>query len=144
MTKSEQQVIRTIDVTPEQAWEIIGSGKDVDKWFPEMIKSCRLEGTTRVCGLEQGELIEEILKIDHENKEFKYTFIKQSMIPNIHNIVGNTRVMADENGKAVINWRWTFDCEDPESENEAKEAFKGAGNMGILGIEKFILERKRV
>jgi len=141
MNKSEQQVTMTIDVTPEQAWEIIGSGKDVDKWFSEMIKSCKLDGTTRICGLEQGELIEEILKIDHENKEFKYAFIKQNMIPNIHNIVGNTKIMADGNGKAVINWRWTFDSENPESESLAKEAFKGAGNMGIKGIEKFILEK---
>jgi len=142
MKKSEQEVTITINVTPEQAWEVIGSVKNVDKWFPEMITSCRIEGTTRICGTEQGNLIEEILKVDHENKEFKYAITEQPIIPNIHNIIGNAKVMSGGNGKAVINWRWEFEFENTESEKQAKETFAGAGNMAIKGLETYLIKEK--
>lgn len=138
MIRTEQQVTLTIDSSPEDAWKIIGSGKDVNKWFPEMVKTCELKGNTRICGTEQGNIIEEILKIDNENKEFKYAFIEQSMIPNVHDLVGYMKVLTDDKGKAVVNWKWTFNAEDTESANQAKEAFKGAGNMGIMGIESYV------
>lgn len=140
MKKSEQQVTVSLNVTPDQAWELISSVKDVDKWFPEMIKSCRVEGTTRICGTDQGDIVEEVLKIDHENKEFKYSITEQSLIPGIHDIIGNTKVMSDDNSKALINWRWTFNADNAESENQAKELFANAGNMSLKGLEKYILE----
>ncbi|TVZ27896.1 polyketide cyclase/dehydrase/lipid transport protein [Gillisia sp. Hel_I_86] len=140
MIKTEQQVTLTIDVNPEDAWKIIGSVKNVDKWFPEMIKTCELKGNTRICGTEQGDIIEEVLKIDNENKEFKYAFIKQNMVPDIDDLIGSMKVLTDEKGKTVVNWKWTFHAKDIESANQAKEAFKGAGNMGIKGIESYAKE----
>lgn len=141
MKSSEQQVTVTINVCPNEAWEIISSINNVDKWFPEMIKSCKVEGNTRICGTEQGDIIEEVLKIDHENKEFKYAIIEQNLIPNIHNVIGNAKVMSDD-GKTVINWRWTFNVDNAESENQAKEIFADAGSMSLKALENYILKQR--
>ncbi len=138
MIKTEQQVTMTIDVSQEGAWSVIGSGKDVHKWFPEMIRTCELKGNTRVCGTDHGDIIEEVLKIDNENKEFKYAFIEQNMVPDIHNLVGTMKVLSNEEEQTMINWKWTFDAKDADVASQAKEAFKGAGTMGIKGLEGYV------
>jgi hypothetical protein len=137
MIKAEHEITLSIHVNPEDAWKIIGSGKDVNKWFPEMIKTCELKDNKRVCGTDKGNIIEEILKIDNENREFKYAFLEQTIFPNATNIVGYMKVLSN-NEKTLINWKWKFDTENISSSIETKQGLQQAGEMGIKGIEKYI------
>ena len=134
MKKSEQKVAIEINATPAEAWEIIGAVSGVDQWFPQMITSCRVEGNKRICGTEGGEFMEDILKIDHENREFKYGIPQQHLMP-VENIIGTMKVEGTE--KATIHWHWAFDVEEA-NEEQAKEMLAGAGQMGISGIENLI------
>ena len=135
MKKSEQKVSVKINASPEKAWEIIGAGGGVDKWL-EPIETCRLEGDKRYCTAGGIEFAEDILKIDHEKKEFHYAIPKQHVIP-VQNIIGVMRVHGKEENQSVVDWEWTFDVEE-DQEATAKEIFTGLGQMGIKGVENYI------
>ncbi|EZH73366.1 hypothetical protein ATO12_20420 [Aquimarina atlantica] len=139
MMQSEQQVTIGINTTPEQAWEVIKSGKDVHKWLSEVIKSCELFDNIRVCRTDYGTITEKILKIDHEHMEFKFVFLEQDMIPNIEHLTTYVKIISDIHGKALVNYKWTFDAIDDVSESQAKEVLKGMGEMGIKSLEAYIL-----
>lgn len=136
MKKSEQKVSIPIKVTPEAAWNVIGAVGGVDKWFTPIL-TCRVEGSKRYCSTEQGGFTEDILKVDHANKEFHYAIPVQNMIP-IKNIIGMMKVRQGEDGNAIVDWQWKFDVEEG-TEAQAKEMLAGAGQMGISGIEKLII-----
>ncbi len=136
MKRSNHKVEVTIGVTPASAWEVIGAVSGVDKWLGQ-ITSCRVEGNKRYCGTEHGEFSEDILKIDHENKVLKYSIPQQHMIP-VENIVGQFHVLEAEDNRATIEWSWNFDVTS-DNEGKAKEMLSGIGNMGIKGIENYII-----
>ncbi len=136
MKKSNHKISATIDVTPTEAWQIIGAVGGVDKWLAP-IQACRVEGDKRFCTTEDGEFSEDILKVDHENKVLEYLIPSQNMLP-VENIQGRMQVTASE-GKAVVEWAWAFDVEET-NEAGAKEMLSMVGNMGITGIESLIKE----
>ena len=136
MKKSNHKISITINTSTEAAWKVIGAVTGVDKWMAP-ITACRVEGDKRFCATEAGEFSEDILKIDHENRVFKYAIPEQNMVP-VQNIVGEMAVLDASPGKATIEWSWDFDVEEVKEE-EAKSAFTMAGNMGIKGIEELIL-----
>lgn len=135
MKKSEQKVSVTINATPEKVWEVVGAVKGVDKWLAP-IEACRLDGDKRYCTAEGKEFEEDILKVDHEKREFHYAIPKQHLIP-VQNIFGIMKVRGSEDNQSVVDWQWTFDVEE-DQEATAKEIFTGMGQMGIKGIEDYI------
>ena len=135
MKRSQHKVQQTIDVTPAQAWAVIGTGTNVDKWLAP-ITSCRVEGAKRYCGTEAGQFEEDILKIDHENKVFTYAIPSQHILP-VENIRGYMAVQAAPGNKATIEWAWEYDVSE-ENEVAAKDGLEMTGNMGIRGIEAYI------
>ena len=136
MIKSEQKVTIEINAAPEAAWEIIGAVTGVDQWLAPMITSCRVEGQKRYCGTEGGEFEEDILKIDHENRTFKYGIPQQHLMP-AENIIGTMKVLEGHDNNAIIEWHWNFDVA-AENELAVKEGLAGAGEMGIRGIEQLL------
>ena len=79
MKESNHKISLTINTTPEAAWKIIGGVSGVDKWLGP-ITAGRVEGDKRYCATEEGEFSEDILKIDNENRVFKYAIPSQHMI----------------------------------------------------------------
>lgn len=135
MKKSEQRVSLKINVSSEKVWEVIGAVKGVDKWLAP-IEACRLDGDKRYCTAVGKEFAEDILKVDHDNRELHYAIPKQHLIP-VQNIFGVMKVRDSENNKSVVDWQWTFDVEE-DQETSAKEIFTGLGEMGIKGLEDYI------
>ncbi|MDA0194518.1 MAG: SRPBCC family protein [Bacteroidetes bacterium] len=135
MKKSNHKVALTINVSPEAAWQVIGSGEGVDQWLAP-ITACRVEGDKRYCNTADGEFSEDILKIDNANRAFHYAIPKQHMIP-VGYITGKMQVSDASEGKAAIEWSWEFDVEE-NKEAEAKEILTAVGTMGIQGIETLI------
>ena len=134
MKSSKKRIEIPVKISAGQAWEIIGAVGGVDKWFPEVIKACHVEGDKRYCTTAEGNFQEDILVIDHENRMFKYGIKEQNLLP-VKNIIGTMSVLETGTGTR-IRWEWEFDV---EAENEAPvhEAFDGLGQMGIAGIERY-------
>ncbi len=135
MKNSNFEISQTIDVSPDEAWNVIGAVSGVDEWLAP-ITSCTVEGNKRTCGTAEGSFEEEILNVDHETKTLTYRIPSQHMIP-VENIAGRMIVTSAEGGKATITWAWEFDVVDEKSE-EAQGAFQMIGSMGISGIESLI------
>ncbi len=135
MKKSNQKVSQEINVSPEEAWKIIGAVDGVDKWLGP-ITACRLEGNKRYCSTEEGEFSEDILSVDHENRIFKYAIPTQHMFP-AKNIVGEMGVVTSDQGKAIVNWSWEFEV-DEKDEQATKDGLAMVGNLGIKGIEELL------
>ena len=138
MKNSQFKIEKTLNVSPASAWEIIGAVKGVDQWLAP-ITACRVEGDKRYCTTEAGEFSEDIIKVDHDNREFHYGIPAQNLIP-VQNIIGAMKVREAAEGKALVEWSWKFEVED-ENEATAKEAFAMTGDMGLQGIEGLILSR---
>jgi len=140
MKKSIQRISKSVNVSPAEAWEVIGAVGGVDKWFAPVITACRVEGDKRFCSTEAGDFMENILEVNHEEKYLRYGIPQQPLMP-VSNILGKMTVRKAEDGKTVIDWEWAFDVED-DKEAEAKTMLAEAGQMGISGIEAFIKNGK--
>jgi uncharacterized protein YndB with AHSA1/START domain len=139
MRNGHFELTRTIDVTPQEAWEVIGAVKGVDQWLGP-ITSCYVDGNKRVCGTEEGAFEEEIINVDHENFVFDYAIPQQHMVP-VSNIKGQMRVTS-ASGKAAITWSWDYEVEKG-NEEQAKGTFEMVGGMGIDGIESLIKSKAK-
>ncbi len=137
MKRSKQTVVQTINVSPSQAWEVIGAVSGVENWLQPLITNSRVEGNQRICSTETGDFIENILGVDHENKVFDYEIPRQHLMP-VENIVGQMRVHGTQEGKAKVEWNWNFDVEE-SNEDEALQMLEMSGKIGIQGIENLVL-----
>ncbi len=136
MKTSEQTVDKTINVSLQEAWTVISSGENVDKWLAPKVTSCHVEGNKRICGTAKGDLIEYIDLVDHDNKSFHYRMPKHHVVP-AQNIVAVMKVTETDSGHAHIYWNWKFEVEE-EKEAEALKVLAEAGEIGIPGIENYI------
>ena len=142
MKKSKKTVSKTISVSPEAAWQVIGAVSGVDKWFAPLIQTCKVEGDKRYCTTEGGLLEEDVLEVNHEDRIFRYGIPEQPIMP-VENIFGTMKVLEAGNNQATIEWTAEFEVQ-PEKEAEAKQMFEEAYGMGIQGIENYILAQEVV
>ena len=136
MKKSKQSVTKTISVSPDAAWKVIGGVGDVDKWLAPLIQTCRVEGNKRYLTTEGGALEEDILEVNHNNRVLRYGVHKQSVLP-VDNILGAIKVLDGDGQHSTIEWSAEFDVL-PENEDKAKAALQDLYTMGIQGIENYI------
>jgi len=125
--KVEKTVRKTISVSPEAAWNVIGAVGGVDKWFAPLIPSCRVEGDKRYCATEGGLLEENVLEVNHKDRIFRYGIPKQPILP-VENNFGTMKVLESDGQKTTIEWTAEFDVL-PEKENEAKTMIQEAYTM---------------
>ena len=138
MQKSEAKVKVALKVSAKQAWDVIGSASGVDKWFPSVIKSCRVENGKRFCETTEGiPLIEDIIEINHEKRIFRFAIPKQEMMP-VENIFETMAVTDGENGLAVGEWSGSWNVSS-ENESSMKDAFVGLWTMGLKELEAYII-----
>ncbi len=142
MKKSKKTVSKTISVSPEAAWHVIGAVGGVDKWFAPLIQTCKVEGNKRYCSTAGGLLEEDVLEVNHEDRIFRYGIPEQPIMP-VENIFGTMKVLESENNQATIEWTAEFEVQS-EKEAEAKQMFEEAYSMGIQGIENYILSQEVV
>ncbi len=123
----------TLNSTPEKVWETIRKGSGVHDWL-SIITSCQLEGNKRICATEQGHLKETILKIDDDNKIFKYAIDEQPLLP-IHNVVATMQVHS-KNNSTELTWDIHFDIEDDSQLQGVEQAIHSLYQDGAAGLEK--------
>jgi len=135
MKRLSFEISQTIEVSPMEAWNIIGAVSGVEQWLGP-ITSCSVEGNKRTCGTEEGTFEEEILNVDHDTKTLDYLIPEQQLMP-VENIQGQMQVTEASKGQATITWAWEYDVAE-ENEEAAKGALQMVGGMGIAGIESLI------
>lgn len=125
-----------INASAKIVWEHIKKGEGVDKWLP-VITACRLEGqgegAKRICTTEQGNMLETILKVNDEQKVFKYSIDEQPLLP-IENIIGTMRVIP-KNERTELLWKLEFTLSDESLFPVVKEAIEGLYAAGANGLE---------
>lgn len=126
-----------IDASPERVWAHISQTTGVDTWLP-IVTSCELHGTgqgaQRVCGTEEGNLYETILKIDHEHRVFQYSVDQQPLLP-LSQLVGTMKV-SSENGHTLLEWIAEFEVEDELLMDTIRPAITGMYEAGAAGLEQ--------
>ena len=118
MKKSSQSVTKTISVSPDAAWKVIGGVGDVDKWLAPLVQTCRVEGNKRYLTTEGGLLVEHILEVNNSIRVLRYGIPKQPLIP-VDNILGWIKVLDAGKQQSTIEWSAEFDVL-PEKETEAR------------------------
>jgi Polyketide cyclase / dehydrase and lipid transport len=141
MKKSEHKISLEISADVDNAWRIIGAVDGVDKWLGPIV-SCRVSGAKRYCATQFEEFEEDILKVDHEARVFKYGIPTQGMIP-VKNIIGTMRTESRGEGKSLVEWEWEYDV-DPNNEDLAKDMLTETGSMGIRGIEELVKKGRNI
>jgi uncharacterized protein YndB with AHSA1/START domain len=125
-----------ISASTEKVWMHIKKGEGVDQWLP-IISSCTLEGegegAKRTCIVDQGKMLETILKVDEENKLFQYRIDEQPLLP-IDNIIGTMQVSSINNG-TELQWDIEFTLRDESMFPMVKEAIEGLYSAGANGLE---------
>lgn len=140
MKRTEEKINHLINVSPEHAWNVIGSVGGVDKWFNSMIKSCRVEGDKRFCETADGiKLEEQILEVNHETKTFRFGIPQQDLLP-VENIIETMQVKENGQGKTLVEWSATFDATE-ENALIAGEAFRNLWKAGLTEMEAYILNK---
>ena len=109
----------------------------MDKWLP-VITACKLEGegegAKRICELEQGNMLETILKVNDEEKIFQYSIDEQPLLP-IENVKGTMQVVAKDKTTELL-WDLEFTLSDESLFPMVKEAIEGLYAAGANGLEK--------
>jgi uncharacterized protein YndB with AHSA1/START domain len=100
---------------PEEVWAILGDLAGVTRWVPG-IASARMEGTRRVCTMDDGaEIHEEITDFSDERKGYSY---KQTVHPlGFRRSEGTLGVVANGGGARVV---WTAEVDFADREQEAQ------------------------
>jgi mxaD protein len=104
-----------IDKPPEDVWAILGDLGAVSRWVPG-VASARVEGTRRVCTLEEGgEIHEEIAGFSDEERSYAYT---QHVHPlGFERSEGTLVVHANGDG-SVVSWTAEVELADPAHERQ--------------------------
>ncbi len=134
MKQTNHTIQVTINANPDAIWDIISSGTDVDKWLAPIV-SCRVEGHSRYCATAEGVLEEHLNEVDHENKIFSYSILKQQMLP-IEDIQGSMKVDSVRPDVTNVTWSWDYKVSQENSEI-ARQGLTQVGTMGIHGLRDY-------
>jgi mxaD protein len=98
---------------PEQVWAIVGNLAAVSRWVPG-VASARIEGTRRICTLEDGgEIHEEIAGFSEEERSYAYA---QHVHPLGFERSEGTLVVQANAGGSVVTWTAEVELADPSQE----------------------------
>lgn len=126
----------SIERPPAEVWAVLGDLTNLD-WVPG-IESARMEGTRRVCTLEDGgEIHDEISGFSDENRSYSYT---QPIHPlGFEHSAGFVAVQSTEGGSRVV-WEAEFSCADPQQEAQVEPMLREGYGAAMQEL-KALVER---
>ena len=144
---SKMKSVKTVAVTkvvskPAAAmWELIRSGRDVNRIMPDVVETCRVEGTgpgaRRYCGTKQGMLEETIVCVDDAARLFRYRIDKQSMMP-LDGYEGSVHVTDLGARGSEVLWFATYKLLDEQADGPVREGLTGMFQMAIDGMANIV------
>jgi uncharacterized protein YndB with AHSA1/START domain len=122
---------------PDQVWAILGDLGAVSRWVPG-VASARIEGTRRICTLEDGgEIHEEIRDFSDERRSYAYT---QPVHPfGLERSEGILAVKTAADG-SVVTWNAEVVLSNPTHEDQISTMLK-EGYTAALANLKEVVER---
>ena len=122
-------------------WELIRSGRDVNRILPSIVETCRVEGAgvgaRRYCGTKQGMLEETIVCVDDAARLFRYRIDKQSMMP-LEGYEGSVHVTDLGACGAEVLWFATYYLLDEQADVPVRDGLTGMFQMAIDGMGEIV------
>lgn len=111
-----------IDRGPDEVWAILRDFPAVTRWVPG-VASARMEGSRRICALEDGgEIHEEISDVSNERRRYSYA---QPVHPlGFKRSEGTLAVEAHREGGSRVVWNAEIDFADPAHEAQVLEMLR--------------------
>jgi len=122
-------VSKEFNVDADKLWQQVRGFDDMDKYLPQMITSCSLEGSgqgaKRVCGTENGDILETLTLLDDDNKTLEYSIDNEDAPLPLTNYTGKASVKSVGENKTQFTWSAEFEPKGMP-ENEVVQIFEGA------------------
>ena len=129
--------IVSIAASPEDVWGVLGDLAATPEWLPGTA-SARMEGSTRVCAMQDGsEIREEIADYSPERRSYTYRHL-QVPLP-VRDSSGTFTVEADGRG-AVVTLEASFEALDPAMESQLETMFGGALEQALESLRRRVEE----
>ncbi|VAW64150.1 hypothetical protein MNBD_GAMMA09-1304 [hydrothermal vent metagenome] len=128
-------VSKEYNIAPAKLWQKVRQFNDMHKFLPSMITSCEVqgsgEGAKRICGTENGDILETLRSLDDVNMILQYSIDNEDAPMPVSNYTGKASVRKLGDSKAEFTWSAIFDAKGmPETEvvKMLEEAFNGLLN----------------
>ena len=114
-------VSKEYNVDAVKLWQQVRQFNDMDKYLPSMITSCELngsgQGSSRICGTENGDILETLQSLDDDNMTLEYSIDNEDAPLPVANYRGKASIEKLADNKAKFTWSATFDAKGmPEAE----------------------------
>jgi len=114
-------VSNVFNVDPNKLWEKVRQFKDMHKFLPSMITSCEVqgsgEGAKRICGTENGSILETLQSLDNSNMTLQYSIDNEDAPMPVSDYIGTASVKKLSDHKSEFTWSATFEPKGmPEAE----------------------------
>lgn len=114
-------VSKDFNVDAERLWEQVRQFDSMDKFLPSLVTSCSVvgsgQGARRICGTENGDIVETLTYLDDVNKTLEYTIDNENAPLPLANYTG--KVIVNSFGDNLTQFIWSGEFEPkgmPESE----------------------------
>ena len=102
-------------------WGKVKAFNNLDKYLPSIITSCEVngsgEGASRVCGTENGNILETLQSLDENNMTLEYSIDNEDVPLPVANYRGKASIEKLADNKVKFTWSATFDAKGmPEAE----------------------------
>lgn len=107
-------VTKQYDVNAEKLWNRIKAFNDMHKYLPAMITSCEVDGSgvgaRRVCGTENGNILETLQSLDNDNMTLEYSIDNDDAPLPVANYMGKAALEKLSDNKVSFTWSASFDA----------------------------------
>ncbi len=136
------EIITKINAPVEKVWNIIGAVGGVDKWSP-IINTCTLSssadgGLQRTCTSDNGELKEQILLLNHNERKLTYAITEQQFFP-VDNLQTAITVSGNQ-GETQILTEVTYTLQQSALAEQIEKGLNEVYAISYAGIEQLILQ----
>ncbi len=116
----------------ERVWDLVKTGEQWENWLP-ILTGSRVEGHTRYCDLEGGDVLEERFLASNAEKTFIYVIDKQKTFP-ATDITGIMRFVAEGENTRLF-WSVEMEVENEETFEALKESISGVYRASAEKLE---------
>ena len=127
------QTSHEVDFPCDKLWGVISSVENLEKWHP-LINSCTVDGDTRICKTDKGDLTETILVSDSITKTFKYLIHPQKVYPH-EGYIWCTFKVVEGKKTTILMWDIEFLETSATLYQEIEESFAILSNMVKSNLE---------
>lgn len=136
--KKAIQTTHELNAPLNPVWNLVKTGANWENWLPILTDS-RVEGNTRYCDLENGDVLEEKFLASDIEKTFMYAIEKQQSFP----ATDITAIMRlEENGKGTrLHWSVEMEVESEEAFQGLKENIEGIYSASAQKLAELALTK---